>query len=224
MPSNISPLHDADLKRSIPDAIEALRATFHGRTRAPGRADDLVALDDLRLIELIADGSENAFRDLFDRYGDQAYGIARYVCRDDGRAEDAVQEAFLSVWRSSESYRPQAGPVSAWLLTVVRNRAIDLARRNGRHADRRSDAEMLDTTPAASDVAADAIASADAPRLHELLEKIPDAQREVILLAFYGQLTHAEIAARLDLPPGTVKSRMRLGLQRLRADTRQLVA
>ena len=220
MPTSITSPHNAHLNRSISDAIGALRATFQSHDRA----EDSVARDDRRLIGLIATGSEVAFEELFDRYEDQAYRIARFVCRDDGRAEDAVQEAFLSIWRSPVSYRPQAGPVSAWLLTVVRNRAIDLARRNGRHADRRSDAEMLDTTPAASDVAADAIASADAPRLHELLAQIPEAQREVIVLAFYGQLTHTEIADRLDLPPGTVKGRMRLGLQKLHADIRELVA
>lgn len=193
-------------------------------TASPAGHEDPIVRDDRRLIERIAAGNADALGDLYDRYCARAYRVARSVCRDDGRAEDAVQEAFLSVWRTSGAYRPQMGTVAAWLLSVVRNRAIDLSRRNGRHADRRTGADLLDAKPAAIDVAAEAVASADAPRLRALLEQIPEAQREVIVLAFYGHLTHLEIADHLDLPPGTVKGRMRLGLQKLRLDIEEAIA
>lgn len=186
--------------------------------------EDAVVRADQRLIQRIVAGDADAFEDLYDRYSTRAYRVARSVCRDDGRAEEAVQEAFLSIWRAGSSYRPAVGTVASWLLTVVRNRAIDHSRRNGRHAAHRADADLLDTKRAPGDVAAAAVANADAPGLRALLTQLPDAQQEVIVLAFYGQLTHTEIAGHLNLPPGTVKGRMRLGLQKLRADIEQAVA
>ena len=186
--------------------------------------EDAVARDDLQLMERIVTGDDEAFVKLYDRYGARAYRVARSVCRDDGRAEDSVQEAFISLWRSPASYQPARGTVASWLLVVVRNRAIDLSRRHGKEADHRADPDLLDTRHAAGDVAAEAVASADAPHLRALLARLPDAQQEVIVLAYYGQLTHAEIADRLELPPGTVKGRMRLGLQKLRRDIDQAVA
>lgn len=142
-----------------------------------------------------------------------------YVCRDHGRAEDAVQEAFISLWHSRASYRPDRGPVAAWLLTLVRHRAIDLARRNDKHAARRASEDRLDAHPATDDpddVAATVARRADAGHLQALLSQLPAPQREVIQLAIYSQLTHSEIAEHLDVPAGTVKGRMRLGLEKLR--------
>ena len=200
----IDPHHEPQLTRSIDAASDA-----H---------------DDRRLMGRIAAGDAHAFDELYDRYRARAFYVAHAVCRDHGRAEDALQEAFVSVWRTADSYRPQLGTVGAWLLSVVRNRAIDLLRKDARHSDHRADASALDRKPAPVDVAADAVANVDAPHVRALLEQIPEAQREVIVLAFYGQLTHTEIAARLEIPPGTVKGRMRLGLIRLRLDVGRVVA
>ena len=193
-------------------------------TGAAGAPEQAVAHHDQRLVARVADGDVDAFEHLYDRYAARAYRVARSISRDDGRAEDAVQEAFLAVWRAREAYRPELGTVAAWILTTVRHRAIDLARRNGKHASRRADSDLLPSQPASDDVAAEAMASADAPRLRALLEQIPEAQREVIVLAYYGQLSHVEIADHLDLPPGTVKGRMRLGLQKLRVDLERVTA
>lgn len=104
------------------------------------------------------------------------------------------------------------------MLTVTRYRAIDVARRNGQHAARRAGDESLDGVPALGNVAEQVEEYARARDLRVLLAKLPEAQREVITLAYYGELTHSEIAAQLDLPPGTVKGRMRLGLHKLRQD------
>ena len=176
-----------------------------------------LARDDGELMAEATAGSAEAFGELFDRYGDRAYRVALAVCHDDGRAQDAVQEGFLSVWRSRDSYRPQRGTVAAWLLTVVRHRAIDIARSNGRHSARRDSDDQLEARAAPVDVTESVIKRDDADRLQASLALLPDAQAEVITLAFYGQLSHTEIATQLCLPAGTVKGRMRLGLHRLRA-------
>jgi RNA polymerase sigma-70 factor (ECF subfamily) len=177
-----------------------------------------VTIPDRELMARVTAGSVEAFAEIYDRYCDRAYRVARSVCRDDGRAEDAVQDAFLTVWRSSGSYRPERGTVGAWLLTVVRYRAIDLARRNGGHERRRASEEGLATLAGPADPSEEVIRGDGAARLRRSLAELPDAQREVITLAFFGQLSHVEIATQLGLPPGTVKGRMRLGLQKLGAD------
>ena len=169
-------------------------------------------------------GDVDSFVDLYDRYCDRAYRVARAVCRDNGRAEEAVQDGFLSVWNSRATYRPQQGTVAAWLLTVVRYRAIDIARRDRQHVSRRASETHLEDRAAFDDPFDTVATRDDAQRLHAALAMLPDAQAEVITLAFYGQLSHTEIAAHLGLPAGTVKGRMRLGLQKLRADIEHAVA
>jgi len=124
----------------------------------------------------------------------------------------------LSIWKTRATYEAGRGTPAAWVLTVTRYRAIDVARRNGQHAARRAGDESLDGVPALGNVAEQVEEDARARDLRALLAQLPEAQREVITLAYYGELTHSEIAAQLDLPPGTVKGRMRLGLQKLRQD------
>lgn len=176
------------------------------------------AVSDDLLMERMQAGSVDAFDELYDRFGDRAHRVAWSVCLDAGRAEDAVQEAFLSVWRSRARYRSQRGTVAAWLLSVVRHRAIDAQRRNEKHAARRAGDEQLGNHPAEDNVAHQVVERAEVRHLNTLLARLPDAQQEVITLAFYGQLTHMEIAEQLGLAPGTVKGRMRLGLHKLRND------
>ena len=108
------------------------------------------------------------------------------------------------------------------MLTAARNRAIDVARRNGPHVVGGADDDRLEDVPAAGAIAGQVVANDQAGDLLSALAKLPDAQQEVITLAFYGQLTHTEIAAHLNLPPGTVKGRMRLALDRLRRDIAQV--
>ena len=159
-----------------------------------------------------------AFSELYNRLAPRAFGVATGVLGTGAdRASDAVQDAFLSTWRNRAAYRAERGDVHAWVLGIVRNWAIDSLRRHRRHDQRRAGGERVaDTLVAPGDVHADAVAGDDGRRLRELLADLPERQREVIALAFYGQLTHTEIAARLALPVGTVKGRMRLGLNKLR--------
>jgi RNA polymerase sigma-70 factor (ECF subfamily) len=178
----------------------------------------LAAVSDDDVMECVKAGSVVAFGVLYDRYRDRAYRVAWSVCRDAGRVEEAVQEAFISIWKTRMTYERQVGKVAAWVLTVVRYRAIDIARSNGPHAEHRASEDILRTVRGPNNVAGQVEDRARARDVLSLLAGLPDAQREVITLAFYGQLMHSEIASYLGLPAGTVKGRMRLGLQRLRGE------
>jgi RNA polymerase sigma-70 factor (ECF subfamily) len=182
-------------------------------------------LSDAELMVKVAAGSVDGFVDLHGRYYDRAYRVARTVCQDDGQAQEAVQEAFLSVWNSRASYRSQQGTVAAWLLTVVRYRAIDIARSNHRHTSRRaSDTHLTQGSSEDEETWEIVVRRDDAQRVQTSLAMLPDAQAEVITLGYHGQLTTTEIAAHLGLPVGTVKGRMRLGLEKLRADLQPVPA
>lgn len=163
-------------------------------------------------------GSVAAFDTLYRRYRVRAQCVARAVCRDDGRAQEAVQEAFTSIWSTRTSYDVRVGSVAPWILTVVRYRAIDVARRHGRRAALRAGDDSLYAIRAPVDVAEHVAKRLQAQALRSAIARLPEPQREVLALSFYGELSHTEIAAHLDLPTGTVKGRARLGLQRLRSD------
>ena len=177
---------------------------------------DRSALHDDQLMAAVKAGSVAAFNVLYERYCDRVYRVARSVCCNDGRAQDAVQEAFIAIWRTRANY-DERRTVAAWVLTVARHRAIDVARRNEPHAVRRAGDDQ--DVPALGAIAEQVVADDQARDLLSALAELPDAQREVITLAAYGQLTHAEIAAQLNLPLGTVKGRMRLAVDRLRRDS-----
>jgi RNA polymerase sigma-70 factor (ECF subfamily) len=189
------------------------------RTREfPGNINaNLTVPDDSRLMQEISVGSSEAFEELYRRFHARAYRVAWSVCRNDGRAEVAVQDGFMAIWRSARNYRTERGAVASWLLALVHNRAVDVARDNTRHTGKRAQ-ERKAFLHAVPDGVVDRVEDRDdAARLKALVQLLPKAQQEVIALAFYGQLTHAEIAEQLQLPPGTVKGRMRLGLHRLRS-------
>jgi RNA polymerase sigma-70 factor, ECF subfamily len=158
-----------------------------------------------------------AFGFLFDRHYGRAFAVAGSVCRDRGRAEDAVQEGFLSIWRSRSSYEPARGSFQAWSMAMIRHRALDSVRAEAAaRRPRLAAVERLDTVATPRSVQDDAIAKNESDALRASLRNLPDAQSEVITLAFYGGLSHSEIATQLELPTGTVKGRMRLGLDKLR--------
>ena len=175
------------------------------------------ATSDSQLMAQVNAGSVAAFDEIYARFRGRAYGVAFAVCHDGGYAQDAVQEAFVSVWLSRADYRPARGSVAAWLLTGVRYRAIDIARRNARFTAHRVSGDSLPERPAADDVSERVMRQDSAARLQASVGRLPITQQEVIALAYYGELSQAEIADHLGLPSGTVKGRMRLGLQKLRA-------
>jgi RNA polymerase sigma-70 factor, ECF subfamily len=177
---------------------------------------ELLAREDDRLMAEVKDGNVAAFEALYRRYRARAHRVAWSICHDEGRAEEAVQEAFVSIWRRRATRVPRPGTVPAWLLTAVRYRAIDLRRRDRRHTQRRAREAALEARPAPVNVPEQVVTHERSGHLLELLAKLPAPQREVIALAYFHGLSHSEIAAALGLPHGTVKGRMRLGLDKLR--------
>jgi RNA polymerase sigma factor (sigma-70 family) len=175
---------------------------------------DPTQLSDEALLAAVARSDEAALGELYDRFGRVAYGLALRVLRDAALAEDAVQDAFLQVWRSAGTFQPERAKASTWLLTFVHRRAVDLVRREDR---RRT--EPTASTPEPTEPGADEHAEirSRGEIVRGALRRLPAEQREAIELAYYGGLTQSELAARLDQPLGTIKSRMFTGLQRLQA-------
>jgi RNA polymerase sigma factor (sigma-70 family) len=168
---------------------------------------------DEALVEAIARADEDALGELYDRFGKVAYGLAYKILQDAALAEDAVQEAFLQIWRSAGAYRPERGKASTWLLTFVHRRAVDLVRREQR---RRTLPAVGDRQYSGPDADEAVVARSRREIVQDALRRLPAEQREPIELAYYGGLTQSELADRLDQPLGTIKSRMFTGLQRLR--------
>jgi RNA polymerase sigma factor (sigma-70 family) len=173
----------------------------------------LAHLSDEALVALAARSEESALAELYDRYGRTAYGLALRVLRDPALAEDAVQEAFLTVWRTASRFVPERGRASTWILTLVHRRAVDTVRREQR---RRADSLDRAAEPAVDGVEEDAWLHLQRVRVQEALRHLPDAQREALELAYYGGFSQSELAERLGQPLGTIKSRMFGGLARLR--------
>lgn len=174
-------------------------------------------LSDEALVALVARGDEPALAELYDRVGRVAYGLALRVVRDERLAEDAVQEGFLAVWRTAAAFRAERAKASTWILTLVHRRAVDLVRREER---RRAEPlpDEISTSPAQAEDPTDEAAwlRYERERVQAALSQLPDTQREAIELAYYGGYSQSELADRLGVPLGTIKSRMFSGLARLR--------
>jgi len=175
--------------------------------------NEFAHLSDEALVALVDRGNERALAELYDRFGRTAYSVALRILRDQALAEDAVQEAFLTVWRTASRYMPERAKASTWILTMVHHRAVDLVRREER---RRT--EPMDDVPEALGASTEEIAwlCLQREQVREALARLPDPQREAIELAYYGGFTQSELADRLGEPLGTIKSRMFAGLNRLR--------
>jgi len=182
------------------------------------RPVDLRGLADEELMELVDQGETRAFEVIFDRHAGAGYSLAFRMCERRALAEDIVQEAFLSLWRSGSSYDRARGSVRSWVLSAVHNRAVDALRRTGAKSGRdvsdEGTAERL-RAPEATDVEVER--RDEARRVRSALNELPPDQRRVIELAYFGGLSHNRISEMLDLPPGTVKGRMRLGLTKMRS-------
>jgi len=178
-------------------------------------------LDDEELMERLLFRDLQAFRALYQRYGNLVYSTSLRVVRDSQIAEDMVQEIFLRIWRKPDSYLPQRGRFVTWLSQVTRNRAVDEVRsRNRRFRHETASPEEQERevpAPEANDPALTAELSDQRRLILTAMAGLPSEQREVIELAYFGGLTQQEIAERLSQPLGTVKTRIRLGMQKLRA-------
>jgi RNA polymerase sigma-70 factor (ECF subfamily) len=181
------------------------------------RGADLREFADEELMGLVHEGEARAFEVIFDRHSGAAFSLAYRMCGRRAMAEDVVQEAFLAVWRSGARYDRARGSVRSWVLGVVRNRAIDALRRGvvreGRNVGDEGLAERL---AAAERTDVEVARREEARAVRSALEDLPPDQRRAIELAYFGGFTHSQIAEMLDLPVGTVKGRMRLGLTKMR--------
>jgi RNA polymerase sigma-70 factor (ECF subfamily) len=162
----------------------------------------------------VADPRLAELEELYDAHHRQAIGLAYRILGDLGEAEEVVQEVFLSAWRTGHQYDPARGSQRAWVLSMVRNRSIDVLRARRRRPVQPM-AEGLDP-PDAEDVTVRAASNVDAEAARVALNALPPDQKRVIELAYFGGLSHREIATQLATPIGTVKGRIRLGLDRLR--------
>jgi RNA polymerase sigma-70 factor (ECF subfamily) len=183
------------------------------------------SLADEDLMALVQRGDAQAFEAIYDRHGSAAFSLAYRIAGNRGAAEDIVQEAFLSVWRSSVRYKPDRGNLRSWLLSVVHNRAIDSLRRSVVHTKHQADAEGLEERKAAPELTdVEAFRRQEAQTVRSAMERLPSDQLRVLELAFFGGFTHSQIAEMLGEPLGTVKGRMRLGLDKMRDGLGEAVA
>jgi RNA polymerase sigma-70 factor (ECF subfamily) len=180
--------------------------------------DAMQKLADEDLMTLVERKDPGAFEILYDRHGGAAYSLAHRIVGDPGAAEDVTQEAFLSIWRSGARFDPARGSVRSWTLGVVRNRSIDALRRQAGKAPKLDydDDAAIAAQPAGELTDSEAIRRETASRVRGAMRELPEEQSEVIGLAYFGGFTHSEIAEMLSMPLGTVKGRMRLGLEKIR--------
>ena len=180
-------------------------------------AGDIRNLADEEVMQLVADGSPRAFELIYDRHGGAAFSLAYRMLGNRVTAEDTTQEAFLSIWRSRVRYDRSRGSVRTWVLGIVHHRAIDALRRGGVHERRQETIEGAEERLEAPERTEVEVARRDeAAGVRRALDTLPDDQRRTIELAYFGGFSHTEIAELLDEPVGTVKGRMRLGLDKLR--------
>jgi RNA polymerase sigma-70 factor, ECF subfamily len=168
-------------------------------------------------LERMARGESEGLAELYDRHGRLVYSLALRVLRDQGDAEDVVQEVFSQAWRQASRYQASRGNVVAWLMNLARSRAIDRLRSRRSRPEPMADAAAVVEMPDLAQPVDEQLAlSGQAEQIRAAVEELSLLQRVAIELAFYEGLTHAEIAERLELPLGTVKTRIRQGLLKLK--------
>jgi RNA polymerase sigma-70 factor (ECF subfamily) len=186
---------------------------------------DLVDVRDRELLRRISEGEEAAFRDLFRRYAPVAIALALRVVRQRGLAEEVVQEVFLSLWLTAERFDETRGSARAWLMGMVRNRAVDAVRREQtqrRRADELATADVVVVEDPADEVAHQLDLPREQRAIRGALDDLPDDQRRVLELMYFEGLSQSQVADQLSVPLGTVKSRTLLGMRRLRGSLARL--
>lgn len=184
------------------------------------RASKAERLADEELMPLIGEKNPDAFEVFYDRHGGVAYSLAYRIVGERGAAEDVTQEAFISIWRSGARYDAARGSVRTWMLGIVRNRAIDALRSKSGKAPKLDfdDDSILEHRPATEQTESEALQRETAQEVRGALGELPGEQAKVIQLAYFGGFSHSEIAGMLGVPLGTVKGRMRLGLEKIRGE------
>ncbi|CAN5247043.1 sigma-70 family RNA polymerase sigma factor [soil metagenome] len=176
-----------------------------------------LTLADEDLISLVEAGDAEAFAGLYDRHGRSAYSLAYRMMGDRQAAEDLVQDSFIKVWRSAKSYRAERGSVRTWILSITHNRGIDHLRSTARRRRTQDRVERTAETAQQSEAFAETWRNSQRDQIRQALRTLPEEQLKILELAYYSGYTHAEIAEMLDIPLGTVKGRMRLGMKKIKS-------
>jgi RNA polymerase sigma-70 factor (ECF subfamily) len=186
----------------------------------PVRREKAERLADEELMPWIAEKDPEAFEVFYDRHGGAGYSLAYRILGDRTAAEDCIQEAFISIWRSGARFDRTRGSVRSWTLSIVRNRAIDALRSKAGKAPKLTfdDDAILESRPAEEHTEAEVLAAETAGEVRGALSQLPPDQSKVIELAYFGGFSQSEIAGMLNVPLGTVKGRMRLGLEKVRGE------
>jgi len=186
------------------------------RRGATSTQDGRPSTTDRDLMHRIAQGDQGALSELYQRYGLLVHSLALRILQKRELAEEISQDTFLNVWNHPETWRADGGRLSSWLLTVTRYKAIDRIRHEQRRPDLKASPLYEEQVQAEPSTQPDDPAAEDGRLIRALLSQLPAEQAEVIELAFFQGMTHSAMAERLNLPLGTVKTRVRLGLQKLR--------
>jgi RNA polymerase sigma-70 factor (ECF subfamily) len=194
-----------DERRSVPP-FRKLEAT--------GAVEGTPGLD--ALLTRVARGDERAFEQTYDQVADAVYGLVRKVVRDPAQSEEVVQEVMVDVWRTASRYEPGRGSAMAWIMTMAHRRAVDRVRSEQAASDRQAKVAHRDQVIVFDEVAEDVEARLDRERVRHCLDSLTDLQRQSVALAYYEGYTYREVAELLTVPLGTVKTRMRDGMIRLR--------
>lgn len=179
--------------------------------------EDLTQASDANLVVAIGRFREDALAEAYRRHGGAVYGLARRVVRDTGMAEEVVQEIFVRLWSDPDRFDPARGSLRSWLLSQAHGRSIDRLRSEGARRQR-EERDAQRTAAAGYDLEREAMDLAVAERVSEVMGDLPAAEREALELAYFDGYTYREVAIILDTPEGTIKSRIRSGLKRLRTD------
>jgi RNA polymerase sigma-70 factor (ECF subfamily) len=184
------------------------------------RREKAERLADEELMPWIGRKDPEAFEVFYDRHGGAAFSLAYRILGERGAAEDCIQEAFISIWRSGGKFDAARGSVRSWTLSIVRNRAIDVLRSKAGKAPKMTfdDDEIIESRPSGELTEEEAMRNETATEVRGALSQLPAEQSKVIQLAYFGGFSQSEIAGMLNVPLGTVKGRMRLGLEKIRGE------
>lgn len=178
-------------------------------------------LDDRQLLRQTALGVKEALEELYSRYSTPVFSLARFMLRHEALAEEATQDIFLNIWLKSASYKADRGEPRAWIMSVAHHKVIDIIRSRRRNINLTDpkDYETLDLLPSGNRATDDeAVLNLERERIIKALAVLPEAQREVIMMAYFEGYSQSEISLRLNQPLGTVKTRVRLAMQKLRVE------